>query len=170
MSNFTFSENRLHFTFPCVNAEKGDTPQLNGLGGVDFIVELDDKYLFVEVKDLENPNVPKEERIEWRERLFINKNNPLLTELGIKFKDTILRRWGMDLAFDKPIHYIVLLEFNVLDSKLKAKLTADLSGHLPTALTAHHGFHKNIRIKRREILSLTDWREKYKAYAVEVIA
>lgn len=101
--------------------------------------------------------------------MIINKNNPLLIELGLKFKDTILRRWGKDLVFNKPIHYIVLLEFAALDSKLKAKLTADLSGHLPTAITLGHGFTKSIRIKRREILDLADWQERYEEFKVEVM-
>ncbi len=170
MNRVVLIENRLRFTFPCVTAEKADVPQLNGLGGVDFVVETDNEFLFIEVKDLENPHVPKEELIRWRERLLIAHNNPLLIELGIKFKDTILRRWGMGLTFDKPIHYIVLLEYAVLDSRLKAKLTADLSGHIPTSLTARHGFTKHIRIKRREILNIEDWREKYRDYTVEIIA
>ena len=132
MVNVSFSESRLHFVFPCLSAKKGDEPQLNGLGGVNFIVETEDKYLFIEIKDLENPSVPNNERIEWRERLIINKNNPFLMELGLKFKDSVLRCWGMGMDFDKPIIYIVLLEFNALDDKIKAKLTDDLTGHLPT--------------------------------------
>lgn len=169
MNDVTFIEKRLQFTFPCIAAEKGDEPQLNGLGGVDFVVETENKFLFIEVKDLENPGVPTTERVKWRQRLLYDKDNPFLIELGLKFKDTILRRWGRELSFDKPIHYIVLLEFNALDSRQKEKLTADLSGQLPMTITQKHGFTRNIRIKHREILSIADWQKKYREYTIDIV-
>lgn len=162
------TEGRLIFTFPCLTFEKADEPQTNGLGGVDFVVELEDMFLFIEVKDIQNPKTPQSEIDRWKTKLNHSKDNPFLIEVGGKFKDTIIRRWGREMTFDKPIYYIVLLEFDELDSRLKTKLTSDLAGQLPTSVNRIDGFVRNIKIRGREVLNISDWREKYSIFPIEV--
>ena len=167
MSEAFLTEGRFCFDFSkAICAYKADMPTLNGLGGVDFIIELADQFIFIELKDLEHKKVPSDNRAEWVRKLKITKENLFLSDLGVKFKDTIIRKWANNEEFDKPIYYIVILELNVIDAALKMKLSEDLSGKLPTCISEKYGFKKNIRIKRREIINIKDWEKKYPEFSV----
>ncbi|MBF0120186.1 MAG: hypothetical protein HQK79_15230 [Desulfobacterales bacterium] len=163
------TEGRYIFDFGNIPVDKADIPTYNGLGGVDFIIELKDRYMFIEVKDLENKNVPPENRAEWIRRLTIRNDNPFLTDLGVKFKDTIIRNWAKNIEFNKPIWFIVILQLYKLDARQKAKLSEDLSGKLPTCILERKGFKKNIIIKRREVISIEDWKNKYPEFPIQEI-
>lgn len=101
-------------------------------------------------------------------KVKISNNNPLLVDLGVKFKDTIIRMCANERNIDKPIYYLVLLEFDMLDAFLKTKLTDDLSGYLPTCINSQYGFERNVKIKTREILYLSDWDVKYPHISIEI--
>lgn len=162
MNENLFIEGRFCFDFGKGNAaHKADTPTLNGLGGVDFIIECENRFMFVEIKDLEDRRVPYENRKEWVEKLKIRKKNPFLIDLGVKFKDTIIRKWAKEEDLNKPIRYIIILQLNAIDAKHKMKLAEDLSGMLPTCISEKYGFKKEIVIERGEILSVKDWLERY---------
>lgn len=167
MSNNCICEGRYCFDFSkSIKAYKGDSPTLSGLGGVDFIVELENKILFIEIKDLENKKVPKEQRIEWIKKLSIVKENSFLIDLGIKFKDTIIRNWAQNIDFTKPIDYIVILQLKSLDAAMRLKLSEGLDGRLPTAIKEKYGFIKVLQIKKKEIITIDDWDKKYPQFPV----
>jgi hypothetical protein len=170
MNDRYFREGRFSFDFEkSLSASKADLPYLNGLGGVDFVVELEDRFIFVEVKDLDNKRVPSNERLEWIEKLKITKDNPFLNDLGVKFKDTVLRKWAKNVELDKPVYYIIILQFDAIDALQKTKLAEDLSGKLPTCINEKYGFCKNLQIKRREILSVEEWQDKYSEFPVKEV-
>ena len=167
MNGCKLSEGRFSFNFEkSILSVKADNPTFNGLGGVDFIIELEDRFVFVEVKDLEDKRVPPEQRAEWVRKLKIGKDNPFLIDMGIKFKDTVLRKWANNEEFDKPIWFTVILQLNDMDAAMKIKLSEDLSGKLPTCIGEKYGFKKNLRIKRREIISVDDWQNRYPEFPI----
>lgn len=83
------------------------SPHYHGLThcmkGVDFIVELKDAWLFIEIKDPGNPQATVERRAKFEEKIT---SGILITELVQKYRDTFLYRWA-EKKIDKPIKYIL---------------------------------------------------------------
>lgn len=94
---------------------------------VDFVVEFDKDYLFVEVKDPSAPGTIKPDA-------FIKKlqSDELSNSLVGKFRDTFLYRWAQKKA-DKKIHYISLI---TLDSALLLNLQEKVRRKLPISFTS----------------------------------
>jgi hypothetical protein len=95
---------------------------------VDIIVELNDAYLFVEIKDYDDP-------VDYDIRTFADENeldnkrkhfNWLKNYLKYKYRDSCLYRYAED-KLDKPIHYLCLINFeNALNSILQKTLNKEL--------------------------------------------
>ena len=66
---------------------------------VDFIVELLDCYLFIEVKDPQAPQTPKPSRNEFLRRL---KSGELDQDFKYKYRDSFLYEWASGRT-NKPI-------------------------------------------------------------------
>jgi hypothetical protein len=84
---------------------------------VDFIVEIPNAYLFVEVK---NPPLGTEYDAP-------DAYEKLLKGLVTKFRDSFLYRWA-EKKITKPIYYFCLVD---VDSALTLKITNDLKRKLP---------------------------------------
>ena len=104
-----------------VDASSGEPTTCHGLShcmkAVDFIVEYDDHYRFVEVK-----NPPQSDRYA-----SIRNQAELLGHLVGKFRDTFLYRWAEN-KLDKPVDYRCLVE---VDSPLLLPLNKVLRVQLP---------------------------------------
>ena len=116
--NFTFSDAIDVFVF---DEKKKSEPNYHGLShamkAVDLVVELEDRYLFVEVKDFHEP-----------EQYSDNEHfNHLREVLKYKYRDTWMYRWAEGKT-DKPVIYICLLE---LDKGLTARMTKEMRRQLP---------------------------------------
>lgn len=78
---------------------------------VEFVVEWDDAIWLIEVKDPENPNIPK----QYSKKQFQNFMDKLQSdklfseELGPKAKDTFLFLYLQNELGEKPLKYLVLL-------------------------------------------------------------
>lgn len=170
MNSKCFIEGEYCFDFVnSIAAFKADEPTYCGLLGVDFIVELSDKFLFVEVKNIDNTKTSNEERKKWMEQLKTQKNSPFLFEMGVKFKDTILRNWANENYFNKPIWYIVLLQFNRINAATRVWFTEQLSGYLPTCFNKRNGFTKVVQIKKRAVLNINEWHKAYPEFSITAI-
>jgi len=91
---------------------------------VDFIIELPNEYLFIEVKDPSHSESTDERRGKFKNKVTSGK---LLSELVQKYRDTFLYRWAENKV-DKPIHYICLI---TLESPLVLHLMKKLKKQLP---------------------------------------
>lgn len=105
-------EGELEFDFAeSIYCEKFDDPGRHGLldrmSAVDFLVEMEDHLLLVEVKDAQHSKALQVDREEFVRR-FRSKD---LTkqDLPRKCRDTFLYLYGQN-RISKPIRYIVLLE------------------------------------------------------------
>jgi len=74
---------------------------------VDFVVELKDVYLFVEVKDPANRDTSDESYDRFTQNLL--KGGALDWSLVLQFRDTFLYRWA-EKKLDKPVCYVCLIE------------------------------------------------------------
>jgi len=84
---------------------------------VDFVVELNDSYLFVEIKDPPDPF--------WYGKG--NKKDELIKTLVTKFRDSFVYRWSEE-KLDKPVKYLCLVE---VDNALVSYLMKELKRQLP---------------------------------------
>ena len=98
-----------------VSARKFDDDQSHGLShcmrAVDFVVELNDCYLFIEIKDPQHPAAPARETDRFA-RSFLS--GELDDELRFKYRDSFLYEWADERA-DKPVDYLVLIALDSLD-------------------------------------------------------
>lgn len=92
----------------------------HALTAVDLLVELQDNYLFIEVKDFFEP-----EKYKQNEAF-----NHLREVLKAKYKDSWIYRWAENKV-DKPIHYLCLM---ILENSLNSRLTKELRIQIPTRI------------------------------------
>ena len=128
----TFTEGNLRITFPGgMNVRKFDSPKSHGLThcmkAVDFIVEDDDRVLFIEFKDPDHPRTTNEDREAFIESF---RSGRLDEDLKYKYRDSFLYEWASGNA-GKPVYYWILIGMDRLtDPELLAR-TDDLKRKLP---------------------------------------
>lgn len=107
---------------------KAKEPNYHGIDEmhrVDFVVELSEAILFVEVKDPSNPRA----QTEGLEKFYEDLRAGILGDtFAAKFIDTFLYRWAEDLLH-KPVHYISLVTFE--DSELLPNFSDEIAKKLP---------------------------------------
>jgi hypothetical protein len=133
MRNFTFTEGDLQIQIKgVVDARKFDEPSSHGLNNcmkaVDFIVELNDSYLFIEFKDPQAPGA----KGKAQQKNFIQdfQSGKIEEALKYKYRDSFLYEWASGKA-DKPIHYLVLVALDTLTKVELGKRTDALKNMLP---------------------------------------
>lgn len=89
---------------------------------VDFIIELENDYLLVEVKDFHDPEQYNDSE----------SFNNLKNILKIKFRDSLLYRTAEDLL-DKPIRYLCLM---TLEDALNSRLMKELKKIVPEGIAS----------------------------------
>ena len=89
----------------------------HAMKAVDLIVEFENHYLFVEVKDFHAPN-------EYRDGDYFNH---LRRVLKYKYRDSLLYRWA-EKKLDKPVYYLCLL---TLENALISQMNKELRQQLP---------------------------------------
>jgi hypothetical protein len=86
------------FVFDQTNPQKDHFHAISKMHRVDFIVELEEAYLFVELKDPSNPKANPDAVHHFKSNL-----DHLISSLVDKFIHTFLYRWA-EGQLDKPIH------------------------------------------------------------------
>lgn len=158
-----FCEGRFEFQFP--NALTGfrfDEPDRNlstfhGLShcmkAVDFVVELEHRYLFIEVKDMFDPDS------------YQNSDafNHLKSVLIKKYRDSFLYRWAEE-KLDKPVTYLCLIE---LENPIINQLTREMQIHLPTSVPKNSRWLKPIAA-HCQILNSERWNHNFPAWPLRL--
>lgn len=138
---------------------KFDDSNTHGLTGydmkaVDFIIEYADKYVFLELKDPDNPDTRSRNRDTFKEEL---KSGVFRTKVAKKYRDSFLYRWAQEKV-DKPIHYYVLICWRRLDSQQYLALTDNLKKYLPQK--SSEKWTRKLA-EKCVVLSLTDWNKQF---------
>lgn len=127
----TLIEGNLRITFPPgAMARKFDEPETHGLScmkAVDFIVEENDRILFVEFKDPDDPRATVASRDDFIRQF---SSGGLDTDLKYKYRDTFLYQWASE-NIEKPIHYWVLVASQNLTTVDLTRRTDALKRELP---------------------------------------
>lgn len=111
-----------------ISHRKFDNPLTHGLTcmkAVDFILDLSDRYIYIEFKDPQHPNtnVPDSNLIEYVTNIIDKSIVP-------KYRDTFLYEYASGRA-DKDIYYYVLIAIDTLDSALLTRKTDHLKQRIP---------------------------------------
>ena len=119
---FDFSNAIDAFKFDETDKTLSNYHGLSCMKAVDFIIECDDKWVFVEVKDYKVPNQSCPTDFSQQ-----TEKDKLLKSLVGKYRDTFLYRWA-EGKIDKPVQYICLIN---IESPLVSYLMSRLQGQLP---------------------------------------
>ena len=127
---------------------------------VDFIVELPDRYLFIEFKDPQNPKAPTECTDAYLKRF---SDGELDDDLIYKFRDSFLYEWASGRA-DKPIDYYVLC--TGLDAAMLNTRTDALKRNLPLKVPHNLPWLRPIA-KSCAIFNIEAWNRYLPEYPIE---
>ena len=162
-----FTEDDLQVTFDNVVQARRFDDSSHGLShcmkAVDFVVELHDRYLFIEFKDPENPNIPDQYRATAMQGL---QESEFDEDLKYKFRDTFLYEWAAGRA-DKPIDYFVLIAIE--DRPLLSRRLEVLERNLPAGLPTSTSWARPVA-HRCGVFNIEDWNTVFPDYQVERLA
>lgn len=127
-------EDDLQITLPAsVIGRKFDDETTHGLShcmkAVDFIIELEERVLFVELKDPENPSALAKDRATFIKKFL---SGQLDADLKTKYRDSWLYEWAEGRT-NKPIIYLVLLAASTITEAELLTRTDALKRQLPMA-------------------------------------
>lgn len=160
MTNLIERDLQIHFT----NAVDGFVfdqidPKLPAFHGisvmhrVDFIVELVEAWLFVEVKD---PGHPKAQ-VKGLEKFHGELTDGTLgNTFAAKFMDTFVYRWAED-KLNKPIHYISLV---TLAAELLPNLSDEIAKKLPPMGMRTPRWQRRL-FENCQVFNLDTWNENF---------
>ena len=94
---------------------------------VDYIIEMPERIIFLEIKDPDNPKAKPEKRQAFFEELTSEKID---NDLKIKYRDSFLYEWAFGRTI-KPIHFWFLIGAERLDSDQLVRRTESLKAKLP---------------------------------------
>ena len=151
-----------------VDAWKFDDESSHGLShcmkAVDFVVELPDRYMFLEFKDPQHPDARQGNRAK-----FIREfsQGQLDAELKYKYRDSFLYEWAAGRA-DKPVHYLVLVaDESLTDVELTVRTDA-LERILPLKGPDSGSWAKRI-VENCVVFNLESWNRFLTRYPVSRI-
>ena len=148
-----------------VEARKFDDHTVHGLSycmkAVDFIVELTDRYLFIEIKDPQAPEVP----MQGRDAFIQNFHRGQIDEdLKYKYRDSFLYEWASGRA-NKPIHYLILVGFARLTDVVLIDRTRALERNLPLLGQSASGWVRPIA-NFCGVFNIESWNRNFPDYPV----
>ena len=130
---------------------------------VDFVVELRDRYLFIEFKDPQHPHATPERRAEFIQRLCDKK---LDEDLKYKYRDSFLYEWASGRA-RKPIYYLVLIALDTLDGTELLNRTEALRRKLP--MRGPSGWQHEI-VRWCGVFNLESWNRRFPSHPVSRVS
>ena len=96
---------------------------------VDFVIEMPDRFLYIEFKDPDHPHVQDRNR-----QRFIRDftGRVLVEELKQKYRDSFLYEWATGRG-NKPVHFAVLVAMSDLTEDILISKTEELARELPVS-------------------------------------
>jgi hypothetical protein len=148
-----------------VSSKKFDDAQ-HGLShcmkAVDFIVELTDVYLFIEIKDPVY-HLSNEDQKKFNARSFLS--DELDENLKYKYRDSFLYEWASKKTV-KPIYYLVLIAINTLTEAELITRTEELKRKLPVNGPRSGTWKRNI-VNGCSVFNIKTWNKKFPNYSVK---
>jgi len=141
---------------------KADRPGYHGIGQmhrVDFVVELEEAILFVEIKDPGNPKAKAEGLAKFHGEL---QDGTLSNTFASKFIDTFLYRWA-EGCLHKPVHYISLVTFE--DSELLPNFSDEIAKKLPPMGKTMPRWKRQL-VENCQVFNIEMWNQSFPKWPV----
>ena len=129
---------------------------------VDFIIEFDDRYLFIEFKDPQHPKATEERRNEF---VAAFKRGNLDNDLKYKFRDSFLYEWASGRA-DKPIFYFVLIAVDDLNARDLVARTDALRREIPIDGPSWNPWTRPL-VSECATFNLESWNRRFPRYPIK---
>lgn len=160
------SEGDLQIRLPAgTTGRKFDDSAIHGLThcmkAVDFVVELEDRILFIEFKDPENPAAQPREQKAFLQQL---PSGSLDADLKAKYRDSFLYEWASGRA-TKPIYYLVLIAASVLTEADLLARTDALSRQIPVLGPGNKPWKKSL-VAGCAVMNIETWNRKLPHFPV----
>lgn len=161
-------ERRIQIEIPdALNGRKFDDETTHGLSycmkAVDFIVELADRILFIEVKDPPDPAaLPPHVKADYVKGLLSGAED---ADFYYKYRDSFLYEWAADRT-DKPIYYLVLVAFDRLTPAELLAQTDALKRKLPVDQVAPAEWQRSL-VAGCSVFNLAAWNHYFSAYPAQ---
>lgn len=161
----TLTEGNLTITFPNSASVRRFDDNNHGLShcmkAVDFIVELPDRYLFIEFKDPNHPKSRDEHRSEWVKKFLAGNIDE---DFKNKYRDSFLYEYASARA-NKPIYYYVLVALDTLTEPDLLLRTDNLKRKLPLDGPSS-GVWKQKIVTGCAVFNISTWNRFLEAYPV----
>ena len=165
MTTFNEGDFQLDFSDPRVlSARKFDNDDhdlSHCMKAVDFVIELDDHYIFIEVKNPDHPKATSETQKKFCLKL---RDGTLCNDLKYKYRDSFLYEWATGRA-NKPIDYYILIAMRSLSEADLCNATDQLARQLPTSKAQAESWTRPV-VRYCSVLNLEKWQEKLPHYPV----
>ena len=156
-----FTEGNLEITFNnVVSARKFEKHGLTCMKAVDFLVELPDRFLFIEFKDPQS--APSQKHI--REYIAKFQNQQLDQDLKYKYRDSFLYEWAAGRA-NKDCYFYVLVALSKLQSAQLSQRTDALKRELPEGLPRQSQWARPI-VRSCGVFNIRHWNRRFPNYPV----
>jgi hypothetical protein len=133
---------------------------------VDFIIEMKDRYIFLEIKDPEQAKAkPHSERIEFINSIKTGKEDQ---NLCYKFKDTYLNEWLIE-ELTKPIYYYVIIALESLTSHELLVRTNCLKSMLPVKIPLHCKWIRPLAVDCI-VFKISTWNHRFPDFPIKRIS
>jgi hypothetical protein len=130
---------------------------------VDIIAEFSDAYVFVEMKDFDDPKKYNMGEYGTEKELRCKRDhfNWLKNSLKYKLRDTVLFRMA-EQKNDKPIHYICLL---TLDNALNSVMRKSLEKELPVGMSSRRW--KQEIVNSCQVVNVKKWNTNFPKWPLQ---
>lgn len=137
-----------------------------GMKGVDFIVELPERILFIEVKDPDHPRATRKERDRFFEK--VQSRTLINQDLAPKCRDSYLYEHAMART-SKPIIFIVLLSMDSLTDADLSIQTDLLQKQIPAVGPPGNPWKKRF-IEDCRIFNMASWNRLMSPFPISRIS
>jgi hypothetical protein len=120
---------------------------------VDFVVELENEIIFVEIKDPENPNAKQRGLEKFYRKL---EQGTLSDSFASKFIDSFFYRWAED-RLSKTIYYLSLV---TLDDGLLPNLSDEITQKLSPAGKISNRWQRH-PVKNCQVFNIKTWNDNF---------
>ncbi len=128
---------------------------------IDFIIEFPDRYLFIEFKDPDAPNIPADSRTEFLQSLETGQRDE---ELKHKYRDSFLYELASGRA-EKSIYYFVLIAQHDLSPGDMVRRADALERILPMRLPSSVLWTRPI-VNGCGVFNIESWNRNFPAFQV----
>jgi hypothetical protein len=162
----SLAEGDLQIALPAGAAgRKFDDGATHGLShcmkAVDFIVELDERILFIEFKDPDHPAAQPRDRNTFLTKIL---SGGLDSDLKTKYRDSFLYEWASGRV-TKPIYYLVLIGASSLSEAELLARTDALRRQLPALGPGDKPWKKPF-VAGCGVMNIETWNEKLPQFPV----